>query len=460
MKNVFLFFLFAWTIEKGYSQTNFSVDSISYKYRIDTIYSDTLKEQRVIKIYLPNNFKKENKYPVFFVLDEDWMFEPTVTNVKQLFEANIIPSSIVVGIHSSNRSKDLRLGADGNFTDNSKKFYYFISSEIENYLTKYLTKPAFSILIGHSDGAVFSEKVLTHSNQPFNSIISLSVQLADGQLNEIKSFTQQNLSKQTYHYIAGGTKDATYRLQSAMKLDSLFKTVNNQNLKLKAAIYNADHFAVAARALSDGISFTFNDYIQENDFNEPLLDSLRKSKVNPLKYVVASIKKINEIYNLETLPREEGLLSVGGAILTNKDELAELLNYQTSLYGRDKFYNASYAQRCEYIKEYDEALKYWKLNLNDTASFSGAYFYYRRPIELLAYKMNKGEEAIKFAEEWMSKKPEYSLFFNYTIAKVSADKGLVKKKGKKAIKYCLDNYKTNGSFKMEDVKILSDKLNK
>lgn len=460
MKKIILFFLFALTSIKGYSQTNFSFDSISYKYRIDTVYSDTLKEQRVIKIYIPSDFKKEKKYPVFFVLDEDWMFEPTVTNVKQLFDANIIPSSIVVGIHSNNRSKDLRLGIDGNFTENSKKFYYFISSEIENYLTKYLTKPAFSILIGHSDGAVFSEKVLTYPNQPFNSVISLSVQLANGQLNEIKNFTQQKFSNQTYHFIAGGTKDATYRLESAVRLDSLFNTVHNPALKLKVQVYNADHFAVAARALNDGISFTFNDYIQENDFNEPLLDSLRKSKVNPLKYVITSIKKINEIYNLETLPRVEGLLSVGGAILTNKDELAELLNYQTSLYGKDKFYNASYAQRCEYIKEYDEALKYWKLNLTDTTSFSGTYFYYRRPMELMAYKMDKGKDAIKMAEEWANKKPEYLLYFNYTIAKICSDKEIEKNKGRKAIKYCLDNYKTNGSFKIEDVKLISEKLNK
>lgn len=459
MKKMILFFLFAWTSMEGYSQTNFSFDSISYKYRTDTLYSDTLKEKRVIKIYLPNDFKKENKYPVFFVLDEDWMFEPTVTNVKQLFEANIIPSSIVVGIHSDNRSKDLRLGADGGFTDNSKKFYYFITSEIESYLTKYLTNPAFPILIGHSDGAVFSQKVLTTINQPFNSIISLSPQLADGQLNEIKN-TIQNQTNLTYHFVAGGTKDATYRLVSSLKLDSLFNTSHHPSIKFKVQIYNADHFAVASRALTDGIAFTFTDYIQENDFNEPLLDSLRKTKTNPLNYITSSIQKINKIYNIEALPRYEGLISVGSAIVRNKEELKEFWDYRIKLFGKDKNFNSFYAQNCERINENEEALKYWKLNLTDTSSYSGAYFYYRRPIELLAYKMGNEREAIKLAEDWKNKKPEYLLYFNYTIAKICSDKEIERNLGRKAIKYCIDFYKTNGFFKIEDAKKISERLNK
>lgn len=461
MKKIVLICLVAFTTTTGFSQSNFSVDSFSYKYRIDTIYSDILKEKRVVKIYLPSDFKKENKYPVFYVLDEDWMFEPTVTNVKQLFEANVIPSSIVVGIHSNNRSKDLRLGTDGDFTETSRNFYQFISSELVNYLKKNLTDPAFSILIGHSDGAVFSQKVLTSPNQPFNSIISLSIQLADGQFKEINNYTQQNLPKQIYHFIGGGTKDAPYRLESAIKLDSLFNTVHNLSLKVKVQIYKADHFAIAARALNDGISFTFNDYIQENDLNEPLLDSLRKANTNPVNYIKQSIAKINSTYNIEALPLNEGLISVGSAIVTNKIQLEEFYNYKVKLYGKDHNYNSFYAQNLERLNEYEEALKYWKLNLiEDTASFSGAYFYYRRPIELVAYKMDNAKEAIKLAEEWQIKKPEYLLYFNYTIAKICSDKQIKKNKGKKAINYCLNNYKVNGFFKIDEARLISEKLNK
>ena len=323
MKKVILITLLVWTTVQTFSQTHFALDSVSYKFRIDTLYSDTLKETRFIKISFPPDYKKENKYPVFFVLDEDWMFEPTITNVKQLMEANIIPPAIVIGIHSKNRSKDLRLGLDGSFTESSRKFYHYISSEIIEYLSKNYTNPAFPILIGHSDGAVFSQKVLTQPNQPFRGIISLSIQLASGQFEEIKKFTQQHFSNHIYHFVASGSKDGTSRLNSALKIDSLFQTVNNPNIHLKTTIYNTDHFGVGIRGLNDGISFIFNDYMQENDFNEPLLDSLRKANSNPVAIIKEYLKKIEAIYNIEVLPKEEGIISVANAIITNRKQLEE-----------------------------------------------------------------------------------------------------------------------------------------
>ncbi len=155
-----LFFLTAglFLISNCFGQSKFNVDSISYKFRCDTIFSDALKEKRIVKTWLPADYLKEKTYPVFFVLDEDWMFEPSMLQVKQFIDSKIIPPSIVVGIHSANRSKDLRLGIDGNFTENSAAFYTFLNTELFSYLSKTITKPAFPILIGHSDAAVFLRK--------------------------------------------------------------------------------------------------------------------------------------------------------------------------------------------------------------------------------------------------------------------------------------------------------------
>lgn len=456
-RNILAFF-FLFISAHSIAQQNISFDTLSYKYRIDTVYSNSLKETRFIKIYLPDSFHKSGKYPVFFVLDEDWMFEPTVAYVKQLVDAKIIPPSIVVGIHSNNRSNDLRLDLKGEFTENSKKFYQYITDDLISYLKERISKPAFPILIGHSDGAVFSEKALNQSTQPFRAIISLSIQLAPKQFDEISTYTRETFSNYIYHFVASGTKDATYRLQSAMKLDSFFKTVNNPHLRLRVHIYNTDHFGVAARALLDGISFVFEDYAQPNDWDEHYLDSLRHLNSDPVVVIKNYLKKIESIYNIDAKPTDEGLLSVGNAIITNKQQLENYWNYIVQLNGKDKYFNASIAQSYELIKEYDEALKYWKLNLTDTSSFNEAFFYYNRPIELLAFKMNRPKEALKFAEDWKNKKPEYQLYFNYTIAKICADKDLEISKGKKAIQYCIDNYKANRLFTVENAKHLQEKL--
>lgn len=132
----------------------------------------------------------------------------------------------------------------------------------------------------------------------------------------------------------------------------------------------------------------------------------------------------------------------------------------TQIKGKNQSFNASVAQSYELIKDYDDALKYWKLNLTDSNSFSGSFFYYRRPIELLAYKMDKPLEAMKFADDFKQKNPQYLLYFNYTIAKICAEKKVEKSKGKKAIQYCIDNYKANGLFTIEDARNLNEKLKK
>ena len=460
MKKIKLLIFAFVLILKTFAQSNFSEDSIVNKFRIDTLFSNFLNENRFIKIWLPSEYPKEKKYPVFFVLDEDWMFEPVMLNVKQLINANVIPPSIVVGVHSNNRSKDLRLGVDGSFTESSFLFYKFINEELFTYLGKTITQTAFPILIGHSDGAVFAQKILVQPNQKFRAILCLSPQLAEGQFEEIKHFVESKFDNTYFHFIASGLKDGGRRLKSTMKLDSLFQTIKNPSVKLETKIYKIDHFAVGLVALTDGISFVFNDFIEENDWNNSYLDSLRTLNVNPVDYIKDYQAKINKIYNIDVKPRKEGVLSVANVLVKNKKQLQEYFDYETLLYGKDKYYNTSIAQNLERLNEFEEALKYWKLNLMDSTAANDLFFYYSRPIELIANRMYNPKKAIEFAEEWQKKKPKFYLQFNYAIAKICATKNIELNKGKVAIKYCVDNYKTNGTFTLANAKDLELKLAK
>jgi|GEM_PF-2780169 len=452
--SAFFFLLF----QTGFAQLRSSADTISYGYRVDTLYSDSLKETRYIKIALPEKFSPGKTYPVFFTLDEDWMFEPVMVNVRQLTDAGIIPPSIVIGVHSNNRSKDLRMGSDGNFTKNSRDFYHYLNNELFAYISKNVTMPAFPILIGHSDAAVFSQKVLVQDDQPFRAVLSLSPQLEKGQLPEIKAFTERTFANYIYHFVASGTKDATARLKAVVVTDSLFKTVHNQNLHLKAAIYEVDHFAVANRALADGISFVFRDFLEDNDWDETLLDSLRKANTNPVDVIKNYQARVKSIYNLEVIPRNEGAFSTAFALLRNKQQVEEYFAYKTLLLGKEKFYNTSFAQALELVKDYEEALKYWNYNLEDPNGYTGIFFYYQRPLNLLMNRLDKPKDAIAFVQKWSARKPEYALILNYTIAKYLVEKKVEKKEARKAIGYCISNFKANGLFRIEDAQKLKEAL--
>src|SRR5699024_7809310 len=107
-------------------------------------------------------------------------------------------------------------------TQGSENFYKYISKELLPYVSENITKSVFPIIIGHSDAAVFVEKIMVKNNQPFRAFLSLSPQLTKNQLNEIKAFATQKFENNLYHFVASGTSDATARLQSVKKLDSLF----------------------------------------------------------------------------------------------------------------------------------------------------------------------------------------------------------------------------------------------
>lgn len=458
MNKLFLSVILVLVINMAHSQLRSSTATISYDYRIDTLYSDTLKETRLIRVSLPEDFSREKTYPVFITLDASWMFEPVMVTVKQLAEAKIIPPSIVIGVQSNNRSKDLRMGSDGSFTPNSRAFYHYLNNELFAYLNKNITTPAFPVLIGHSDGAVFSQKAMVQQGQQFRAVLSLSPQLEKGQLQEIKAFTERNFPYCMYHFAASGTKDASGRLKAVVIEDSLFKTVQNPNLHLKSAIYEVDHFAVANRALTDGISFVFKDFLEDNDWDEVLLDSLRKTDANPIDIVKAYQQKIKRIYNLDIIPRDEGVFSTAFAILSNKKQVEDFFAYKTELLGKSKYYNSNYAQALELVKAYEEALQYWNYNLDDPNGQTGIFFYFQRPLNLLMNQLNRPKDAIEFVKKWSARRPEFALYLNYTVARYLADKKAEKKEAKRAIDYCIENFKPNGFFKIEDAQRLKDTL--
>ncbi len=224
-------------------------------------------------------------------------------------------------------------------------------------------------------------------------------------------------------------------------------------------IYNVDHFAVAERGLSDAIAFIFDDFVEDNDFDDALIDSLRKIMVSPLTYIKDYQNKIFKLYDINVQPREEGVISVASTLVQNKQQLRDFWAYKISIYGKDENYNSFYAQNLERLNEYEEALQYWKANLTDSiGSFNKSFFYYRRPMELIAYKLNRPKETIAFAVEWQKKIPEYDLYFNYRIAKICADLKIENDAGLMAIRYCIDHYKNNGSFSMENAKDIEVKL--
>jgi uncharacterized protein len=169
---------------------------------IDEIQSTELAEKRILNIYLPEGYNKNDttKYPVVYLLDgaadEDFIHIVGLYQFNSFEWINRVPKSIIVGIATVDRRRDFTypttIEADKKrypTTGHSEKFINFIQKELQPYIEKkYRTTPSKTI-IGESLGGLLATEVLLKRPTLFNKyiIVSPSLWWDNGSLLTMKS---------------------------------------------------------------------------------------------------------------------------------------------------------------------------------------------------------------------------------------------------------------------------------
>ncbi|MFM2250711.1 MAG: hypothetical protein RLZZ358_1638 [Bacteroidota bacterium] len=181
MKYIFLSFLImlSW---KGLAQVQVGVS--------DSLYSQVLKEQRRLLIYLPQEVR-ENKdsnmrYPVLYVLDGNTHFLSVAGMVDQLSEQggnSVLPKMIVVCVLNTNRTRDLtpyKVAAGGflseamaNETGGGENFTQFLKEELIPHIATKYPASGYRALVGHSLGGIFALHVLAKYPELFDDYLAI-----------------------------------------------------------------------------------------------------------------------------------------------------------------------------------------------------------------------------------------------------------------------------------------------
>lgn len=185
---------------------------------IETIHSEILGEDRTLNIYLPDDYDKNVKYPVIYLLDgsadEDFIHIVGIVQFNTFSWIERIPKSIVVGIANTNRKlnftsltnreSDKKLvPANGG----SANFIAFIEKELQPYIEKTYTTNNSKTIIGQSLGGLLATEILFTKPQLFNKyiIISPSLWWRDGYLlKQQPSLLNQGYTQPTDIYIGVG----------------------------------------------------------------------------------------------------------------------------------------------------------------------------------------------------------------------------------------------------------------
>lgn len=164
----------------------------------DTIVSSVMGETTKINIYLPDGYHPDSaaKYPVIYVLDgaldEDFFHMAGLVQFSSFSWVNYIQPSIMVGIVSSDRKRDMTYCSVESFTwpewlnfpptnhkntGKSASFMQYIETELIPYMESHYHCTGNRTLIGQSLAGLFATEVLLKKPTLFQNYIIMSPSL-------------------------------------------------------------------------------------------------------------------------------------------------------------------------------------------------------------------------------------------------------------------------------------------
>ena len=157
---------------------------------IDEIQSVVLSEKRILNIYLPEGYNKNDtiKYPVVYLLDgsadEDFIHIVGLYQFNSFPWIDRVPKSIIVGIATVDRRRDFTypttIEKDKSkypTTGGSAKFISFLENELQPFIEKKYKTTSSKTIIGQSLGGLLATEILLTKPSLFNKYIIVSPSL-------------------------------------------------------------------------------------------------------------------------------------------------------------------------------------------------------------------------------------------------------------------------------------------
>ncbi|TCP22411.1 putative alpha/beta superfamily hydrolase [Tenacibaculum skagerrakense] len=194
---------------------------------IKNIVSKVLNEKREIKVLLPTDYSKENKYPVVYITDANYNFEIASSYLTQLIKFNSIPKTILVGIPQKDRGNEL----DIFWSKNGIRFKNFIFNEVIPLINSEYATSGFNTIIGHSDGAEYNHLLMMEKDNPFRGFINISENLYNDVSNNISTYFKDYKGEKLYYFIANAEYDTQDRIDAGKSIEKLFLKSKNERIK-------------------------------------------------------------------------------------------------------------------------------------------------------------------------------------------------------------------------------------
>jgi len=278
-----------------------TLNTIDAQIKHETFQSSKLGETRELKIQLPRGYNnnQDKEYPLFIVLDGDYLFEAVAGNTDYYSYWGDMPEAIVVGINQLDKRFDDCMYSEQNALpiETGAAFYEFIGIELIPYIEKMYRTGNFRVAIGHGETANFINYFLLKQQPLFQGYVVISPELAPNMLDYIPEQLGK-LESKIFYYLANTTNDVS-------SIKKMTAALNNDisALETKKVFYNFDsfedtsHYSVPAHALPKAIEHIFYVFqpISKKEYKETIL----KLDTSPVAYLQEKYQTITELFDIE-----------------------------------------------------------------------------------------------------------------------------------------------------------------
>lgn len=237
----------------------------------DSIYSNILKEERSIKVLLPDNYKSgsSERYEVIYLTDGEWVAELFPFIYKFARGENYVPPVIIVALPNTYINKANQRDRDflpvhvenPSISGGADKFISFLKNELIPYIDKTYPTNGTNSLYGHSYGGLFVIYTLLTEPQLFQTYFATdpSMWWNNDFVIKLASERLDKIPPGKLLWIAG--IDETYKGMGIGRMDSVLKLKAPPGLKWEIATFpNEKHNSVRLKAMYDGIKFSYSGY--------------------------------------------------------------------------------------------------------------------------------------------------------------------------------------------------------
>ena len=224
--------------EKKVSQNiSFGIDT--------TLHSKVLEEDRHLVIRLPKTYTESTHttYPVLYILDAEggrgW--SNALSTVDELNTIETIPEMILVGIHNTNRNRDMipqevahRPGSGG-----SDKFLQFITDELNPFIESRYRITGFTLLYGGSNAGLFTVYALLAPQDVIQAGIAASPMIghcSDFMFNHVDKLLRSNRISERTLFMIYGENDSKRVVDYTPKFLDLIKSKAPGSIRSKIVI--------------------------------------------------------------------------------------------------------------------------------------------------------------------------------------------------------------------------------